>query len=49
MSERIIEDYRRHKLLSAFDRGQYKGRVWMEKNQLAEIEGKPHFMEEIWR
>lgn len=37
--DRVIEEYRRHKLLSMIHQGQYKGRVWKEKELLVEIEG----------
>jgi len=38
--DRIIEPYRRHKLLSTLHEGKYKGRVWKEKELLTEIEGE---------
>ena len=37
--ERIVEEYRRHKLLSAYHDGKFKGRVWKDKELLKEIEG----------
>jgi len=37
--DRIVEEYRRHKLLSAYHEGLYKGRVWKGKELLKEIEG----------
>lgn len=40
MSNRVTEEYRRHKLLSAFHAGQYKGRVWKDGEMLMEITGE---------
>ena len=37
--DRVIEEYRRHKLLSAYHEGKYKGRVWKGTELLEEIEG----------
>ena len=37
--DRIVEEYRRHKLLSARHKGKYKGRVWKGNELLKEIEG----------
>jgi hypothetical protein len=37
--DRIVEEYRRHKLLAAYHEGLYKGRVWKGKVLLNEIEG----------
>lgn len=38
--ERILEDYRKHKLLAAFHQGSYKGRVWGGDGRLlTELDG----------
>lgn len=39
-NDRIIEEYRRHKLLSALYEGKNVGRVWKGKELLSEIEGE---------
>ena len=39
-NDRVIEEYRRHKLLSAFHEGKFKGRVWKDKELVTEIEGE---------
>ena len=36
---RILDDYRQHTILSAKDKGKFRGRVWKEKVLLHEIEG----------
>jgi len=38
-NNRITEEYRGHKLLSAFHEGRFKGRIWKSKELLTEIEG----------
>jgi hypothetical protein len=37
--ERVTEEYRKHKLLSAFYKGKYKGRAWRKNHLLTELEG----------
>jgi hypothetical protein len=37
--DRVVEDYRQHKLLSTFHEGKYKGLVRKDKELLSEIEG----------
>ncbi len=38
-ADRILEDYRRHQLLSAFNGGKYRGRAWFNKTLEFELEG----------
>jgi hypothetical protein len=37
--DRIVEEYRRHKLLSAYHEGKHKGRAWKGKELLTKTEG----------
>ena len=37
--DRVVEDYRQHRLLSTFHEGKYKGLVRKDKELLSEIEG----------
>jgi hypothetical protein len=38
-NSRVLEDYRRHRILSMLQDGKYKGRMWKGKELLEEIEG----------